>query len=141
MQETGNVLSARQLILDGVNLRNFQTLSTLCRPDVVYRSPSAVTIGVSKFVDEIHRLLKAFPDLHYSLEYAMSDDSRTIVRTICRSTHRHDWQGMRASYRRLSIPMVWIFSFQDDRIADIEVLFDVQNVVSQLSFGAAVGLR
>lgn len=83
-------------------------------PDGVVISPTG---GVLEGRDEIERIYRvwfnAFPDLVFTNDDVMIDGDRVALLCRVAGTHGGDFFGVPATGRRIEIPMVFVYRFDD----------------------------
>jgi steroid delta-isomerase-like uncharacterized protein len=74
----------------------------------------------------------AFPDFHFGVEELHHADAAVIVEGTFRGTHDGPWRGLPATGRKVAVPMVIIFRFEDAAMVCERVFFDLGTLLRQL---------
>lgn len=78
-------------------------------------------------------LVQGFPDFHFEPRVFHHADAAVIVEARMTGTHRGEWAGMAPLGRRMDIRLICIFDFEDDRLVNETVSFDLATLQRQLS--------
>jgi steroid delta-isomerase-like uncharacterized protein len=86
--------------------------------------------------ESVHQLLSgmfaAFPDFHVAVPRVHHADEAVVVEFVMSGTHRGPFAGLAASGRRIEVPLVGIFEFDEDRLMCEKVYFDMATLMRQL---------
>lgn len=102
-------------------------------PDVLFHTPvptGATGAEALKRVWEV--LLRAFPDLHVSVEETITEGDKVVSRNTVTGTHRGEYQGLAPTARTVTYSEIFIFRFADGRITEIRGVVDVLAQLRQL---------
>ncbi|MEV6833202.1 ester cyclase [Streptomyces sp. NPDC051133] len=102
-------------------------------PDVLFHAPvpmGATGAEALKRVWEV--LLRAFPDIHVTVEETITEGDRIVSRNTVTGTHRGDYQGLPPTGRTVTYDEIFVFRFADGRIAEIRGVVDVLTQLRQL---------
>jgi predicted ester cyclase len=77
-------------------------------------------------------LLSAFPDIHYSIEDALSVGDRAAVRWSATATHRGSLFGLAPTQKKVSLMGTTIFRVQSGQIAELWDVWDEAGLMKQL---------
>ncbi|WP_310723388.1 ester cyclase [Streptomyces sp. N2A] len=102
-------------------------------PDLVFHAPvpmGATGAEALKGVWEV--LLRAFPDLHVTVEETIAEGDKVVSRNTVTGTHRGEYQGLRPTGKTVSYSEIFIFRFVGGRIAEIRGVVDVLAQLRQL---------
>lgn len=92
----------------------------------------AVFEGEQPVRDLVGGLVTGFPDFHFEpIKFHHADDA-VIVEARMTGTHQADWAGIPAKGKKLVLPLVCIFDFEEDRLMNEKVYFDFAAVQRQL---------
>jgi steroid delta-isomerase-like uncharacterized protein len=93
-----------RLYLEVWNMHDPDALAEFFADDAVYDDRGAGTVarGVPRLRAHFAAVLSAFPDLHFKLRRAAHDRDFTVGEWTATMTHRGDFQGLRATGRRVS---------------------------------------
>jgi steroid delta-isomerase-like uncharacterized protein len=76
--------------------------------------------------------LAGFPDLHFTIEQIFAEGDRVVTHSRMRGTHTGAWQGIAATGRAVSLPMIVIQRISDGKIAEDWVLVESLGFYQQL---------
>jgi steroid delta-isomerase-like uncharacterized protein len=108
-------------------------IDELVEPDVLLSTPLPVAAtGAEGLKQVMETLLRAFPDLHATVEDLIEEDDKVAGRTTLTGTHRGDYMGNPATGRRVTYNEIFIFRFVGDRIAETWGVVDVFSQMKQL---------
>jgi steroid delta-isomerase-like uncharacterized protein len=86
--------------------------------------------------DSVHQLLSgmfaAFPDFHVAVPRVHHADEAVVVEFVMSGTHRGPFSGLDPTGRRIEVPLVGIFEFEEDRLMCEKVYFDMATLMRQL---------
>lgn len=116
--------AAKEFIEEVLNARELQKLDTLCSDKVIFRGLLSVGQDVSAFRSVLQEIFAAFPDATFYVETIIAQKNHAFVSTLFRGTFQWNFRGMRATHRRVCVPMNFLFRFANDRIVEIAVLHD-----------------
>jgi steroid delta-isomerase-like uncharacterized protein len=134
-----NLLRSRreQVVLRHIEAENTNNLDEMIasfyRPRYEVFPMGAVFEGEQPVRDLIQGLLTGFPDFHFTPTIIHHADHAVIVEARMTGTHQAEWGGIPPKNRKLDIPLVCIFDFEDDRLINEKVYFDFASVQRQLS--------
>jgi steroid delta-isomerase-like uncharacterized protein len=108
-------------------------IDELADPDVLVRTPLPLkTTGAAALKEVSLALLHAYPDLHLTVEDLIAEDDKVVGRTVVTGTHRGDYLGLAPTGKRVTYDEIFIFRFQDGRIAETWGVVDVLAQLRQL---------
>ncbi|HLL71572.1 MAG TPA: ester cyclase [Pyrinomonadaceae bacterium] len=76
--------------------------------------------------------LAGFPDLHFTVEQIFAEGDRVVTHSRMRGTHTGAWQGIAATGREVSLPMMVIQRIAHGKIAEDWVLVESLGFYQQL---------
>jgi steroid delta-isomerase-like uncharacterized protein len=86
--------------------------------------------GVRQFYEQI---MKALPDLKIDVQRRHVADDAILLEVIIRGTHLGPWRGLPPTGRRVNIPLLGVYTFdQQDRLAGERIYYDRATVLRQL---------
>jgi hypothetical protein len=134
-QETSNKATIRRLhdaIEGGAHLIS-QTIDEIVRPDMVFHAPAPTGApGVQALKQVWPVLLRAFPDLHVTVEDLVEEDDKVVSRNTVTGTHQGEYMGRPPTGRSISYSEIFIFRFVNGRIAEVWGVVDVASQMKQL---------
>ncbi|MEU4101433.1 ester cyclase [Streptomyces tanashiensis] len=110
-----------------------RAIDELAAPDMVFHAP--VPLGATgaealKRVWEV--LLRAFPDIHVTIEETVAEGDKVVSRNTVSGTHRGEYRGLPPTGKTVSYGEIFVFRFVDGRIAEICGVVDVLTQLRQL---------
>jgi len=135
-QTTRNKASFRRLH-EAANTRDAallaQTIDELVAPDVRLGTPLPVRATGVQAVKEVWTiLLRAYPDLHLTVEDLIAEGDKVVGRTTVTGTHQGEYMGIPPTGTSVTYNEIFIFRFQDGRIAEIWGVVDLFAQLKQL---------
>jgi steroid delta-isomerase-like uncharacterized protein len=80
----------------------------------------------------------AFPDLHLETVRLRHMDDGVLVEGLITGTHDGDWAGIPPTGRRVEVPAIGIFEFDEDRLLCEKVYLDMVTVLTQIGVLPAI---
>jgi len=116
-----------------------QTIDELVAPDARISTPLPINVGGAEAMKLIFTtLLRAYPDMHISIEDVIAESDRVVGRNVVTGTHRGEYLGLQPTGRSVTYDEIFIFRVVDGRIAET---WGVVDVLSQLRQLGAIGDR
>lgn len=109
------------------------TIATFHRPRYNVLPMGAVSEGEEAVRQLVAGLLTAFPDFHFEIRKLHHADDAVILEGVMSGTHKGDFAGLAARGRRMELPLACIFDFEDDRLINESVYFDLATLQRQLT--------
>jgi hypothetical protein len=136
-QETENKATFARLH-DVVNTRDVElvskTIDAIVDPDVRIRTPLPVQTTGARALKEVWAiLLRAFPDLHLTVEDVIAEGDKIVTRNTVTGTHQGDFMGRPPSGKSVSYNEIFIFRFVGGRVAETWGVVDSLSVMRQLN--------
>jgi steroid delta-isomerase-like uncharacterized protein len=88
--------------------------------------------GHDEFREYVDFVQRAFPDFTNDIEEMISEDNKAFARLTYRGTHRGELFDIAPTGRRIQYTGAAVFTFREDKIAEVWVLGDVFGLMSQL---------
>lgn len=113
--------------------RDAATLAADHHPDGVVVSPTGGVLEGREAIEHVYGVwLRAFPDLMFVHEDVIIDGDR--VAALCRvaGTHGGEFFGMPPTGRRLEVSAVFVYRFENDKIAHERRVLDFTGVLVQI---------
>ena len=111
-----------------------ETLVADYAEDAVIESPLAG--GTTQGRDQIRQVFQtyfvAFPDLGMNVEEVLIDDQRAAVMATFTGTDRGGFMGMPATGRHVTIPVVFLYEFEDGKIVRDRRVYDFTGMLVQV---------
>ena len=101
--------------------------------DITFRGSLGQTkhgyAGLSDYIDFIRA---AFPDFHNHIELILSDGDQAFAQLTYTATHQGEVFGVAPTGKRIQYAGAAVFTFVDDKIADVWVLGDIYGLLQQI---------
>ncbi len=122
---------------EAANTRDLRVISAVIDevvdPDVRNTTPLPVEATGAEALKQVWAmLLRVFPDLQLSVEELVAEGDTVVSRHTVRGTHRGDYLGLAGTGRPVSYGEMFIFRFENNRIAEISGIVDVAGQMRQL---------
>jgi steroid delta-isomerase-like uncharacterized protein len=112
------------------------TIATFHRPRYeVNGQPSDGTEAVREL---LQGLMNGFPDLHADIGKMRHADDAVFGEGLITGTHDGEWAGIPPTGRRIEVPVVGIFEFDDDRLLCEKVYIDMATILTQIGVLPAI---
>jgi steroid delta-isomerase-like uncharacterized protein len=110
-----------------------KTIGEFVAPDVLLRTPLPVEATGAGAIEEVFaKLLRAFPDLHITVEDLVGEDDKVVSRNSVSGTHQGEYMGLPATGKSVTYEEIFIARFAGGRIAETWGLVDVLSQMRQL---------
>jgi steroid delta-isomerase-like uncharacterized protein len=107
-----------------------QTIDEVVEPDVRIGTPLPIDATGAQALKEVWTtLLRAYPDLHVAVEDLIAEADKLVCRNVVTGTHQGEYLGLPPTGRSVTYNEIFIFRFEDGRIAET---WGVVDVVAQL---------
>jgi steroid delta-isomerase-like uncharacterized protein len=115
-----------------------KTIDEVVHPDVLIRTPLPIEATGAEALKQVWAtLLRAFPDLHVTVEDLIAEGDKVVIRNTVTGTHQGEYMGRPPTGGSVTYNEIFIFRFADGRIAETWGLVDVLAQMRQL--GVAPG--
>jgi steroid delta-isomerase-like uncharacterized protein len=135
-QETSNQATLRRFC-DAANTGDAELLSKtieeLVDPDAVMRTPLPIDATGAELAKEVFgTLLRAYPDLHITIEDLIEEGDKVVMRNTVTGTHQGEYMGIQATGKSVTYNEIFIARFAGGRIAETWGVVDVLSQMRQL---------
>ena len=135
-QKTSNKATFRRLH-DDANTGDVElvskTIDDLVQPDAVIHTPLPIEATGAKLLKQVFgRLLRAYPDLHITVEDLIEEGDKIVSRNTVTGTHEGEYMGVPPTGRPVTYNEIFIVRFADGRIAETWGIVDVLAQMKQL---------
>jgi steroid delta-isomerase-like uncharacterized protein len=135
-QVTSNKATFRRFH-DAVNSGDAQliskTIDEVVEPDVRIGTPLPIdAMGAQALKQVWATLLRAYPDLHVSVEDLIAEEDKLVCRNVVTGTHQGEYLGLPPTGRSVTYNEIFIFRFEGGRIAETWGVVDVLAQLRQL---------
>ncbi len=110
-----------------------KTIDEVVVPDVLIRTPLPVgATGAQALKEVFGRLHQAFPDLHIAIEDLIAEGDKVVSRNTVTGTHQGEYIGLPPTGKSITYNEIFIFRFDNGRIAETWGVVDVFSQKQQL---------
>src|SRR5262245_3987272 len=110
-----------------------KAIDELVEPDAVVRNPSPLGVpGAQGLKLLFTMLLRAYPDLHITIEDLIAEGNKVVVRDTVTGTHRGEYMGIAATGKSVTYNEIFIARFVNGRLAEVWGVVDVLAQMRQL---------
>ncbi|MGH3445665.1 MAG: ester cyclase [Nocardioidaceae bacterium] len=110
-----------------------RTIDRVFDPDVRIGTPLPVDATGAQELKQVWAiLLRAYPDLHVTVEELIAEGDKLVVRNTVTGTHQGEYLGVAATGRPVTYGEVLILRFADGRIAETSGVVDLLAQLKQL---------
>lgn len=120
------------------NSRDLDTISTAIddffAPDMLFHAPVPNGLTGPEAMKQVWRtLLRAYPDIHVTIEETVTEGDKVVARNTVTGTHLGEFQGIQPTGRTVAYSEMFILRFADDgRVAEVSGVVDVLAQLRQL---------
>ncbi|MFF8377930.1 ester cyclase [Streptomyces sp. NPDC015661] len=110
-----------------------RAVDELTAPDLAFHAPvptGATGAEALKQVWEV--LLRAFPDIHVTVEETITEGDRVVSRNTVTGTHLGEYRGLPPTGKSVAYGEIFVFRFVAGRIAEVRGVVDVLTQLRQL---------
>jgi predicted ester cyclase len=135
-QQTSNKAAVRR-VCDAANTGDAEliakTIDELVEPDALIRTPLPIEATGAQLLKEVFaRLLRAYPDLHITIEDLVEEGDKVVSRNTVSGTHRGEYMGIQPTGKSVTYNEIFIGRFAGGRIAETWGVVDVLSQMRQL---------
>jgi steroid delta-isomerase-like uncharacterized protein len=135
-QATSNKATFRRLH-DAVNSGDVELISKMIdevvEPDVLIGTPLPIEATGAQALKQVWAtLLRAYPDLHITVEDLIAEGDKVVCRNVVTGTHRGEYMGIPPTGRSVTYNEMIIVRFEGGRIAETWGVVDVLSQMRQL---------
>ena len=111
----------------------FKTIDEVVAPDALIRTPLPIEATGAELAKELFaRLLRAYPDLHITIEDLITEGDKVVSRNTVTGTHQGEYMGIPPTGNSVTYNEVIITRFADGRIVETWAVVDVLAQMRQL---------
>jgi steroid delta-isomerase-like uncharacterized protein len=110
-----------------------KTIDEVVDPNVRIGTPLPVDGTGAQALKQVWTiLLRAYPDLHVTVEDLIADADKLVARNTVTGTHQGEYMGIPPTGKSVTYNEIFIFRFADGRIAETWGVVDVFSQMKQL---------
>jgi predicted ester cyclase len=111
----------------------FTTIDEVVAPDALISTPLAIDATGAELAKELFALLlRAYPDLHITIEDLIAEGDKVVSRNTVSGTHQGEYMGIPPTGNSVTYNEVIITRFADGRIVETWAVVDVLAQMRQL---------
>jgi predicted ester cyclase len=119
-------------MFEAINNHDLGLLDDLMIPNFVMHMNDQESRGWKVSRKFLEDEMKAFPDLHVTIEDVVAEGDRVCVRLLEMATHLGEYRGMSPTGNKLSYIVVAIWRVMEGKIVEGWVVYDQLNFLEQL---------
>jgi predicted ester cyclase len=97
-----------------------KTIDELVEPNVLFRAPVPTAATGAQALKQVWAvLLRAFPDLHVTVEDVIAEGDKVVARITVTGTHKGEYMGRQPTGNSVTYNEIFIVRFVGGRIAEI----------------------
>jgi hypothetical protein len=110
-----------------------KTIDEVVEPDVQIRTPLPIEATGAQALKQVWAmLLRAYPDLHVTVEDVIAEGDKVVCRNVVTGTHQGEYMGLAPTGRSVTYNEIFIFRLEGGRIAETWGVVDVLAQMRQL---------
>ena len=119
-------------MIEAINEQNLASLDELMTPDFVLHMHAQQMLGLKVNKQVIEDEIKAFPDLHVSIEDIIAEGDKVWVRFKETATHTGEYRGLAPTGSKLSYMVVAIWRIVDGKCVEGWIVYNQMDFLKQL---------
>ncbi len=124
----------RRVFEELLNQGDMSVIDEIDAPNFVWRGPGGQEVkGPEAHKQLAGSFLKAFPDLHFTVEDMIAEGDKVVVRWTMRGTHQGDLMGIAPTGKQVTLPGILISRIAEGRVVEDWDSFDRLDMMQQLS--------
>lgn len=100
--------------------------------DFIYHDVSTGDTNREQTIQDMISYLSAFPDLNYSIDDILAEDSKTVIRCTLRASHKGTFMGIPGTGKQIVVKQVEIHKIIGGKIQEAWGFSDYQGMMNQL---------
>ncbi|PZG21212.1 ester cyclase [Nonomuraea aridisoli] len=110
-----------------------KTIDEVVDPDLIFHAPVPTGAAGAQALKHVWAtLLRAFPDIHVTVDDVISEGDKVVCRNTVTGTHQGEYLGLPPTGRSVTYNEIFILRFADGRIAEIWGVVDLATQLRQL---------
>jgi steroid delta-isomerase-like uncharacterized protein len=110
-----------------------KTIDEVAEPDVRIGTPLPIEATGAQALKQVWAtLLRAYPDVHVTVEDLVAEGDKVVCRNVVTGTHQGEYLGLPPTGRSVTYDEIFIFRFEGGRIAETWGVVDVLAQLRQL---------
>jgi steroid delta-isomerase-like uncharacterized protein len=138
---TENKSIVRRLYEEVWNERKLDVVDELISPSHALHDANIAGLqtGPDAYKQQVVRLTKAFPDLHFAIDDIVSEKDKLVVSWTISGTHKGEYEGIPPTGKEISVDGITISYIADGKILDSYVSWDALGLMRQLGQAPPLG--
>ncbi len=131
-----NKAVVQRYIDDIQNGHSLDAISDVFAEDFVDHTASgggAFVGGIEGLKQGYASFLRAFPDLHATVEALIAEGDKVVAYKTLRGTHSDEWLGVPATGREVEFKIISIYKIKDEKLSEFWGLQDERSLRQQLA--------
>ncbi len=125
-----------QRVCDEMNKGNWGITKEFFATDRVYHGPFEGLEGIKVSIPEF---MKAFPDLHQTIEDIIAEGDKVTARFTLRCTHKDSFLGIAPTGNRVTVSAILITQLEDGKEIETWDIWDTASFFQQLGIVLPLG--
>ena len=110
-----------------------KAIDELVEPDATIRTPlPGAATGAQALKQVWATLLRAFPDLHLTVEDLIGEGDKVVARIVVTGTHLGEYIGLEPTGKSVAYDEIFIFRFANGRVVETWGVVDLFSQIKQL---------
>jgi predicted ester cyclase len=123
---------SRHILEQAFNEANLDAIDAGFTPDAVIHDPGVDFRGPAELREGLSRLLRAFPDFHFTVLDQLAEGDRVVIRYRGQGTQRDEFLGIPATRRRVDYTGLLLVRLDGERITEFWAQPDQLGLLKQL---------
>ncbi len=121
--------------------RKLEVINELISPSHALQGPNIFgsSVGPEAYKRQVSSFLKAYPDLHWTIEDTIAEKDKVVACWTLSGTHKGDFMGVPATNRKVCVGGITIHHIAGGRIMDSHSNWDALGMMQQLGAVPAMG--
>jgi steroid delta-isomerase-like uncharacterized protein len=136
VQRTSNEEIASSYITEVINKRKLEMIPEIYSPNYVFHGLDGIkrqTIQDSSLISFLNYLFRAFPDLQYTIDHAVTEKDIVSLNLTGSATHKDEFLGFPASNKKITFKEMFFFRVLNGKIIEGWGVVDLDGVKTQIS--------
>ena len=133
MSTEANKTTARRLVDDLFNNKNYDVIDELFAPDFVeHEEIPGIDLGRDGVRQATQMFHAAFPDLHVVIQDVLADGDKVVMREQWTGTHQGEFIGLPATGKQVAFDVIDIVRFAEGKLVEHWAVSDMLALMTQL---------
>jgi steroid delta-isomerase-like uncharacterized protein len=119
-------------MFEAINKQTIASLDKLMAPNFVLHMDTKQTQGWAVGRQVVEDEVKAFPDLHVTIEDIIAEGDKVCVRLQETGTHKDEYRGLAPTGNKLSYTVLAIWRIVEGKIVEAWIVYDQMDFLRQL---------